>query len=1144
VLQQLIGSAVRISDAVNGSIHLRDGDAFPFKQSYGHSPEIVRFLAAHPLRPGRETIVGRVALSGVVETIADVLADTDFNLPVHQLGRVRSVLGAPLLREEEVQGVLVLCRPNPGEFDPSLIELAESFADRAVIAIENARLIEEVQAKTRDLEESLAQQTATADVLKVISRSAFDLQAVLHTLVESAAKLCDADKATITREIDGVFYRAESYGFSEGFIAQLRNIPVLPERGTVSGRALLEGKAVQVDDVQADPEYTFADLSKSEGFRTCLCVPMLRNGAPIGLLVLVRSQVRPFNEKQIELVQTFADQAVIAIENARLFNEVQAKTRDLEASLQQQTATSDVLKVISRSAFDLQAVLQTLVESAAKLCDANMAVITREVDGVLYRAESYGCSAEFMAEIRHLPILPGRGTVSGRVLLEGKAVQIQDVETDPEYAFKTLSRINEFHTCLGIPMLRNGVPIGVISLLRTEIRAFNDKQIELVQTFADQAVIAIENARLFDEVQAKTHDLEEALGQQTATADVLKVISRSAFDLQTVLDTLVASAVSLCGAAGGIIFLRSGDTFQVKAATDEVESRDAELLRRLRETPQRPGRGTVGARVLLTGEVQNVADVQMDADYDPVLRSIITARALLGVPLKRGDEVIGALALRRTAPGAFSQRQIELVQTFADQAVIAIENARLFDEVQTKTRDLEEALGQQTATADVLKVISRSAFDLQAVLTTLADSARELCGTSFTTVHIRDGDVMRFQAHSGLAPEAVEFLRAHPIAPGRETNTGLVMLTGRLAHRPDVFADPEYDFGAGPQIMNYRAVLAMPLLREGRVEGVFNLSRVEPGPFTQRQIEMVQAFADQAVIAIENSRLFDEVQARTRQLTASLDNLRKAQDRLIQSEKLASLGQLTAGIAHEIKNPLNFVNNFSNLSRELLDELREQLAKGQFDAHARAEVDELVATIASNLDKVAQHGGRADSIVKNMLLHAREGSGERASVNVNAIVEEALNLAYHGARAEKPGFDVTIVRELDPDAGKADLYPQEITRVLLNLISNGFYATTKRQQVESEPDYEPTLTASTRNLDDRVEIAIKDNGAGIPDDVKEKVFNPFFTTKPAGEGTGLGLSLSHDIVVKQHGGAIEVESAPGSTRFIIRLPRADPGGIH
>jgi signal transduction histidine kinase len=293
------------------------------------------------------------------------------------------------------------------------------------------------------------------------------------------------------------------------------------------------------------------------------------------------------------------------------------------------------------------------------------------------------------------------------------------------------------------------------------------------------------------------------------------------------------------------------------------------------------------------------------------------------------------------------------------------------------------------------------------------------------------------------------------------------------------------------------------------------------------------------VIAIENARLIEQVQARTRELEQSLDDLRKAQDRLVQSEKLASLGQLTAGIAHEIKNPLNFVNNFSALSRELIDELRALVAKAPLEEADRDEAQELIGMIDANLDKVETHGKRADSIVKNMLLHSREGSGERTSVNVNAMVEEALNLAYHGARAEKPGFKVTIEKSLDPEAGSVDLYAQEMTRVLLNLISNGFYATTKRAKGEPGGTYEPTLSASTRDLGDRVEIAIQDNGAGIPDEVKAKIFNPFFTTKPAGEGTGLGLSLSYDIVVKQHGGALEVSTEPGAfARFAIVLPRA------
>jgi signal transduction histidine kinase len=539
--------------------------------------------------------------------------------------------------------------------------------------------------------------------------------------------------------------------------------------------------------------------------------------------------------------------------------------------------------------------------------------------------------------------------------------------------------------------------------------------------------------------------------------------------------------------------------------------------------------------------VEQISDVSQDSEYDlaPQHWFFGSARSLLGVPLLRDGRVEGIFVLGRLEPGLFIERQVEIVQAFADQAVIAIENVRLFDEVQARTRDLTEALQLQTATANVLKVISRSAFDLQPVLATLAKSARELCGASRVTLLVREGDAMRLGAESGNTPEMIAFLDAHPIRAGRETISGRVMLSGNAVHLPDVLADPEYDYGDAPRIGDYRAALSEPLLREGRVEGVFSLTRSDPGPFSERQIEMVRAFADQAVIAIENARLFNEVQDRTRELAASLSNLRSAQDRLIQSEKLASLGQLTAGIAHEIKNPLNFVNNFSSLSRELLDELRDVLAKAPLDAAMRDETNQIVATAASNLDKIVQHGRRADSIVKNMLLHSRGGSGERRETNVNAIVEEALNLAYHGARAEKPGFNITLELSLDPVAGQVDCFPQEITRVLLNLISNGFYAATKRKSQAANGGFEPTLTAATRSLGDSVEISIRDNGTGIPPEVRDKVFNPFFTTKPAGEGTGLGLSISHDIIVKQHSGSIEVDTQPGEyTEIRIVLPRA------
>jgi signal transduction histidine kinase len=326
-------------------------------------------------------------------------------------------------------------------------------------------------------------------------------------------------------------------------------------------------------------------------------------------------------------------------------------------------------------------------------------------------------------------------------------------------------------------------------------------------------------------------------------------------------------------------------------------------------------------------------------------------------------------------------------------------------------------------------------------------------------------------------------------------------------------------------------------LRERKSIGAILLRRTEVHPFSDKQIALLQTFADQAVIAIGNVRLFEQVQERTRELSQSLDDLRTAQDRLIQTEKLASLGQLTAGIAHEIKNPLNFINNFSALSVELVDELDDALKPVALDKKTREETDELTNMLKGNLEKVVQHGQRADSIVKNMLLHSREGSGERRPVDLNAIVEDSLNLAYHGARAEKQDFNIRLERSFDPAAGMVDLFPQEITRVLLNLISNGVYAAMKRK-ADMRDGYEPTLTAATRDLGDNVEISIRDNGGGIPPGVKEKIFNPFFTTKPPGEGTGLGLSLSYDIIVKQHSGSIEIDTQPGAfSEFRVILPR-------
>jgi GAF domain-containing protein len=862
VFESIVRTVRRLCDAERASVHiLRDGVyhaiAVEGPSERAHDQRLVH----HPILPGRGSITGRVVEERRVVHVHDVKADPEFTyLREDGFKFRRTMLGVPLLRHGRVIGVIVLQRSIVQPFTKTHIDLATTFADQAVIAIENARLFDEVQARTRDLEESLQQQTATAEVLKVISRSAFDLDTVLKTLADSARSLSGATGVLVLlREGEVARLRAES-GCTPQHREYVAAHPFRPGRETVTGRVLITGEAVHIPDVLADPDYEYGVGPQVGNYRATFGAPLIRNGIVDGVFTLLRPEPGAFTPRQIELVRTFADQAVIAVENKRLFDEVQAKTRDLEESLQQQTATADVLKVISRSAFDLPAVLRTLVESAAKLCDADKATITREINGVYYRAESYGFSEEFMDQIRNIPVAPERGSITGLAMLEGKAIQVQDVEADPEYWPKNFAKRGELRTGLGIPMMRNGAPIGVLALMRTEVRPFNAKQIELVQTFADQAVIAIENARLFEEVQARTRDLTESLEQQTASAEILRVISSSPTDVQPVIDAIARSAVELCEAENSGVF-RVHDGRVHFAGSHNLSGERLAAMQRVFPAPV--DRGTAAGRAVLSRAVIHIPDIATDPEYAAIAIVDAGYRSVLAVPMLRSRDPIGAIVVTRMEARRFSDRQIELLKTFADQAVIAINNVGLFNETQ-------EALNQQTATADVLKVISRSAFDLKSVLTTLVESARRLCDAPQGLIFLRDGDVFRAEMQQGFSPEWDRYIRNNPIRPNPNSGVGRAALTGEVAHFPDVQADPDYNLREGVRIGGYRSVLAIPLKRENEVLGVFALTRPVPGPFTQRQIELVRTFADQAVIAIENVRLFEEVRARTKDLQEAL----------------------------------------------------------------------------------------------------------------------------------------------------------------------------------------------------------------------------------------------------------------------------------
>jgi GAF domain-containing protein len=1261
VLDTLVETVARLCRADQVGMFRRRDDTYHLVAAWGFSEEGKQFVLAHPVVPDRGTMTGRVTMERRAVHVPDVLQDTEYTYREGQkIGGYRTTLGIPLLREDSLIGIFSMFRTRVEPFTDKEIDLATTFADQAVIAIENARLFDELRERQAELARSVDELTATGDVLKIISRSSVDLETVLNTLVETVTRLCRADQATMFRRRDDKYHLVASRGFSAEGKKFVRTHPLAPDRSTLSGRVELERRAVHIPDVLQDPEYTYP-AQKVVGFRTLLGIPLLRGDELIGIFGIHRTRVEPFTDKDIELATSFADQAVIAIENARLFDELRERQAELARSVDELTATSDVLKIISRSSVDLETVLDTLVETVARLCRADQAVMYRRHDNLNYLVASRGLSEEVKEYIRAHPLATDRGTTAGRAVLERRVVHVADVLQDPEYTYWEGQKIQGHRTNLGIPLLREDVLVGLFVVCRTRVDPFTNKEIELVQTFADQAVIAIENARLFDELRERTTDLARSVDELTATGDVLKIISRSSVDLETVLDTLVGTVTRLCRADFAAMFRRRGDLHHLVATCGLSE--EAEKFFRTHPFP--PGRGSLSGRVAMERRAAHIADVLEDPEFTLKEHQKITGlRTALGIPLLRGDDLIGIFVINRTRVEPFTQKEIELATSFADQAVIAIENARLFDELRERQADLARSVDELTATGDVLKIISRSSVDLETVLDTLVETVARLCRAEHTFMFRRRDDAYHMIASHGISEEAKEFIRARPAATDRGTLSGRVTSQRRAVHIPDALLDPEYTYQEGREFFGHRTLLGIPLLREQAVVGIFVAARTRVDPFTTKEIELATSFADQAVIAIENARLFDELRERQAELRVTFDNmgdgvamfdgqqrlvawnsnfqqildmpdallarrltyadylrilaergefgtedieaelsrrlqdterdlrlertrpdgrvievrrnpvpgggfvliyaditerkraevainaardaaeralreLQMAQASLVHAQKMAALGQLTAGIAHEIKNPLNFVNNFAGLSVELLAELKEASAQaiGALDASKRAEIVETIEMLTGNLEKIAEHGRRADGIVKSMLQHSRGGSGDWRATDLNALVEEALNLAYHGARAQDQSFNITLERDLDFNLAPIEAVPQEVTRVFLNLISNGFYAANKRIR-ECESTFQPVLTVTTRELGDAVEIRVRDNGVGIAAEHREKLFQPFFTTKPTGEGTGLGLSISYEIVTQQHGGTITVESEVDCfTEFTVRLPR-------
>ena len=1097
VFEAMLANAVRLCEAKFGNLLLFEGDVFRVVAMHGapaawdelrRRDPLIRFSKVNPL--------GRVVATKELQHITDFMMEPAYIQrepgPIAMVERAgaRTVLVVPMLSQDDLIGVIAVYRQEVRPFSEKQIGLVKSFADQAVIAINNVHLLNKLRQRTDDLSEALEQQTATSEMLRVISSSRGDLGPIFEAMLASATRICQASFANLLSYDGTVFRRVALHNAPQAWAAAWQGDPIIHHRSAPAYRIAKTKQVVHIADMAVEcPDQPITKLAKA---RTLLVVPMLKDDELVGAIGIYRREVRPFAAKQIEVIQNFASQAVIAMENVRLLNELRQRTDDLSEALEHQTATGEILSSISDSITDAKPVFDVIVRNLRRLFDTRFATVQVLKDGIVHLVAASD-EAEFETLRQLFPRPLDAGTGSGQAMVSKQVVQFAPALTDPATPPTTRQFARElgFNSVIFAPMLREDKVIGVIGTARYSAEPFDEKQVTLIKTFADQAVIAIENVRLFEAEQARTRELTESLQQQTATADVLKVISRSTFDLQAVLDTLVESAARLCDAYDALILLRDGESLVFGAHHGPIPF---ELVKRPITRGWANGRAVIDRKPVHVHDLTAVGD-EFPEGCDDALRW--GHRSNLSVPLLREDEAIGSLTVRRTDVRPFTEKQIELIETFADQAVIAIENVRLFEAEQARTRELTESLQQQTATADVLKVISRSTFDLQIVLQTLVESAARLCEADNATITRQKGGVFYRAEAYGFSKEFIDHVKELPVVPDGATAHGRALLEGKAVHIPDVLADPDYKFAEGQRLGGLRTVLGVPMLREGVAIGVLGLSRTEVRPFTEKQIELVSTFADQAAIAIENVRLFDEIQEKNRQLELASQNK----------------SQFVSSMSHELRTPLNAIIGLtemivSNSERFGAEKVLEPLKR------VNAAGTHLLGLINQVLDLSKIEAGKLEL--------------NPESVSLAPLIDEVIGTA--GQLAEKNKN--CLVVEVEKNLGAVTIDPMRLRQILLNLLSNACKFT-KQGEVKLK-------AGRIANGGDWIKLTVSDTGIGMTPEQQAKLFAEFtqadsLTARKFG-GTGLGLAISRRLA-RMMGGDVTVASEPGKgSVFTVRLP--------